>query len=137
MTTVNTDDIVQATSSHLLSFPTSRYPTGWFQVAWSDEIQPGEVRALHYFGQELVMWRGGDGVLHVLDAHCLHIGAHLGVKGTVDGNDIVCPWHGWHWDGEGNNTRIPYDTEQCKQNVRIRTWTVLEHYGCVLVWHDL
>jgi phenylpropionate dioxygenase-like ring-hydroxylating dioxygenase large terminal subunit len=120
----------------LIDFPRSRYPTGWFQVAWSEDFAPGAVRALHYFGQELVMWRGDDGVLRALDAHCLHIGAHLGVRGTVDGNDVVCPWHGWHWDGAGHNTLIPYDTQPCKKNIQIRVWPVRERYGTVLLWHD-
>jgi phenylpropionate dioxygenase-like ring-hydroxylating dioxygenase large terminal subunit len=49
--------------------------------------------------------------LHAADAYCLHLGANLGVRGTVAGEDIVCPWHGWQWSGEGCNTLIP-DSEQ-------------------------
>ena len=42
-------------------FPIPRYPRGWFQVAYADEIQPGEVKPLKYFGVELVMFRTEDG----------------------------------------------------------------------------
>ena len=132
----NVEVQAETTTAPLLAFPTSRYPTGWFQVAWSDEIAPGEVRSLHYFGQDFVIWRGQDGQLRALDAYCLHIGGHLGVNSRVDGDEIVCPWHGWQWDGDGRNTLIPYDTQRCKQNIRITPWTVLEYYGTVLVWHD-
>jgi hypothetical protein len=34
--------------------PLSMKPTGWFQVAWSDEIAVGDVHNMHYFGQEVV-----------------------------------------------------------------------------------
>jgi hypothetical protein len=29
-------------------------PTGWFQVAWSDEVRAGEVHRMRYFGRDLV-----------------------------------------------------------------------------------
>lgn len=29
-------------------------PTGWFMIGWSAEFPLGEVRALQYFGEDLV-----------------------------------------------------------------------------------
>ena len=40
-------------------------PFGWFQVAWSDEVAPGDGIPLHYFGRHLVAWRSESGVAHV------------------------------------------------------------------------
>ena len=74
-------------------------PTGWFQVGWSDDVPMGTVRPLRYFGSELVAFRDDDGMLHILDAHCRHLGGHLGYGGHVQGDCVVCPFHGWHWDG--------------------------------------
>ena len=71
------------------------YPNGWIQIAWSWELPPGQVRSLRCLGQEFVLFRGHDGKAHVLDAYCPHLGAHLGVGGTVVGNDIRCFFHGW------------------------------------------
>jgi phenylpropionate dioxygenase-like ring-hydroxylating dioxygenase large terminal subunit len=119
-----------------LVLPQERYPTGWFQVAWCDEIAPGTVRSARYFGENLVIWRGESGRLTVMDAYCLHLGANIGVGGTVEGDDVRCPWHGWTWDGDGCNTSIPFSAQQCKENLRIKTWVSREWYGCVLVWHD-
>jgi len=42
-------------------YPFPAYPNGWFQVAYSDELQPGGVMPLSYFGRELVLFRGSDG----------------------------------------------------------------------------
>jgi 3-ketosteroid 9alpha-monooxygenase subunit A len=110
--------------------------TGWIQVAWSAEVPPGETRTMHYFGQELLAWRTPSGRLHVMDAYCEHLGAHLGYGGTVTDHDtIACPFHGWEWNGEGRNARIPYQDRPNKAR-RIRTWEVREVNECVFVWHD-
>ena len=117
-------------------FPHSPYPKGWFQVGWSHEIEKGEVRALRNFGEHLVMWRGESGQVFVQDAYCRHLGAHRGIGGTVSGDDLACPWHGWEWDGEGRNSSIPYGDDGRKPNLRIKTYPVIEWHGIITVWYD-
>lgn len=119
-----------------LAVSSYRYPTGWFVVAWSSDVAPGDVKRLHYFGRELVCFRTEGGEASVLDAYCQHLGGHLGVGGHVEGDEIVCPWHGWHWRGDGSNALIPYSKERCKQNVRIQSFPVIEWCGMVLMWFD-
>lgn len=114
----------------------SMKPTGWFQVAWSAEIEVGDVHRMHYFDQELVAFRTAAGSLHVFDAYCEHLGAHLGYGGRVQGESLVCPFHGWEWDADGKNVCIPYQDQPNKAR-RIRTWPVVELNEAVLVWHDL
>ncbi|MCB0943568.1 MAG: Rieske 2Fe-2S domain-containing protein, partial [Mycobacterium sp.] len=87
----------------------SMKPTGWFQVAWSDEIGLGAVHRMKYFDREMVAWRGQSGRLTVMDAYCEHLGAHLGFGGHVEGDAIACPFHGWQWDHDGRNVCIPYE----------------------------
>ena len=70
-------------------------PFGWFQVAYPEDLAPGEVTPLHYFGRELVLWRDDGGEFHLQDAFCPHLGAHLGHGGTVHGDELACPFHGW------------------------------------------
>jgi nitrite reductase/ring-hydroxylating ferredoxin subunit len=111
-------------------------PTGWFQVAWSPEIGPGEIKNLSYLGRELVAFRTRSGHLVVLDAHCAHLGAHLGHGGSVRGEHIVCPFHGWEWDGQGRNVLIPYQDHPNKARC-VRSWDVSEKNEAVFVWHDL
>src|SRR5689334_821676 len=83
-------------------------PNSWFHMVWSHELRPGEVKRLRYFGRELVCFRGQDGAPHVLDAYCPHLGAHLGVGGCVKENTVVCPFHGWRFDGDGLCVDVPY-----------------------------
>ncbi|HEX2562962.1 MAG TPA: Rieske 2Fe-2S domain-containing protein, partial [Acidimicrobiales bacterium] len=67
-----------------LAVSSYRYPAGWFVVAWSSDVAPGDVRRLHYFGRELVCFRTEGGEVSVLDAYCQHLGGHLGVGGHVE-----------------------------------------------------
>ncbi len=105
-----------------ISLSTYRFPTGWFIVGFASELAAGQVKRAHYFGEELVIFRTASGQINVLDAYCQHLGANMGVGGTVEGEHIVCPWHGWQWSGDGTNALIPYSKIGCKQNVRIKTY---------------
>jgi len=113
----------------------SGYARGWFVVCFSDEIASGATRPLRYFGEDLVAFRGADGQVRVLEAHCAHMGAHLGVGGTVVDCAIQCPFHGWRYDGSGACVAIPYATK-IPPKARQRAWRVREVNGVVLVYHD-
>jgi nitrite reductase/ring-hydroxylating ferredoxin subunit len=110
-------------------------PTSWFPVAFSDELPPGAVRALRLFGRDLVAWRGDDGAPHLFDAHCPHLGAHLGVGGRVEGNALRCPFHAWRFDGTGRCVEVPY-ARKIPPRARVRAWPVREQAQLVLAWHD-
>lgn len=91
-------------------------PHGWYAVCYSDELAVGESRAVHYFGKELVLFRTESGRACLLDAYCPHLGAHLGYGihensergGRIEGESIVCPFHAWKFNGEGECTEVPY-----------------------------
>ena len=73
------------------------YARGWFVVAWAAELPPGEVRPLRYFGGHQVLFRTESGAVQMLDAHCPHLGAHLGHGGGVTGDEAILrseetPW---------------------------------------------
>ena len=110
-------------------------PTGWFQVAWSDEIAVGEVHKMKYFGQELIAWRAESGHLTVMNAYCEHLGAHLGYGGHVEGEVLQCPFHGWQWNAQGHNVCIPYD-KRPNRGRRIKTYPTVERNESVYLWYD-
>jgi 3-ketosteroid 9alpha-monooxygenase subunit A len=94
-------------------------PNSWYVVAISNEIPAGGLKHLKYFGEELVLFRGGDGTARLLDAYCDHMGTHLAFGGQVVGNSIQCPFHHWQWTGDGRCNAIPYATI-IPVNARIR-----------------
>jgi 3-ketosteroid 9alpha-monooxygenase subunit A len=109
--------------------PLSMKPTGWFQVAWSDEIGVGDVHAMKYFDQEMVAWRAESGELTVMNAYCEHLGAHLGYGGKVVGEVLQCPF-------QGRNVCIPYQ-DRPNRGRRIRSYPVAERNESVYIWHDV
>jgi 3-ketosteroid 9alpha-monooxygenase subunit A len=117
------------------SIPSSQ-PTGWFQVGWSADLGAGDVKPLHYFGRDLVCFRGEDGRAHVLDAHCQHLGANLAFGGCVVEDGIQCPFHGWVWNGAGRNVRIPYE-KRPNRGRRVRSYPVAERNDSIYIWHDV
>lgn len=109
-------------------------PFGWFQVAWSDEVTPGAAKPLFFFDRHLVAWRDEDGDAHVWDAFCPHLGAHLGVRARIEGDEMVCPLHGWRYDSTGTCVDIPYSDRLNKQ-AKVRTYPVIERNGLLLAWY--
>lgn len=115
-------------------YPFSHYPNSWFQVALSRDLSPGQVLPLRYFGKELVAFRTESGEAKVLDAHCPHLGAHLGHGGKVKGEHIECPFHAWQFNGDGQAVSIPY-AEKIPPRARVDCWPVSEQNGIIYVWH--
>ena len=112
-------------------------PFGWFMVAYSDELDKGQVMPLYYFGQDLALWRGEDGKPRIVDAFCKHLGAHMGYGGRVKGNALECPFHAWEYNEEGAVTHVPYAEKippsaarPCKTQ-----WRVVEKNKQILVWY--
>lgn len=120
------------------------YPTGWFIVAFSDEVKSGEVKSYRYFGQDMIVWRSAAGDVTVMDAHCPHMGGHLGRGGVgfahefgmVVDDSVQCPWHGWRWNAAGDNVEIP-NAGQCNKYAKVKVWHSKEvHDRLIMVWHD-
>ncbi|HZS35477.1 MAG TPA: Rieske 2Fe-2S domain-containing protein [Polyangia bacterium] len=116
-------------------FPFSPFPTGWFCVAFSHELRAGELQSRTLFGHEVVLYRASDGAPVMLDAYCPHMGAHLGRGGTLDGDCVRCPMHGFRFDGAGACVSTPYGTK-VPPAARVRSWPMRESHGLVLAFHD-
>lgn len=115
-------------------------PNGWFIVAASGDVAPGQVIPLHYFGKDLALFRSADGIPHVVSAYCAHLGAHLAVGGRVDGEGLRCPFHGWCYDGEsGRCVDIPYGSHSGKvpSQAKVRAFPTLERNRMIWAWFHL
>jgi 3-ketosteroid 9alpha-monooxygenase subunit A len=120
------------------------FPRGWFVVAESAQVvrQPLNV---HYFGQDMVLYRGESGRVVMLDAYCPHMGTHIGrsrnsatvLSGNyLEGDSIRCPFHAWRFGPDGKCNHIPYHEGPIPTAARIRSWRVEERHGIVFCWHD-
>ena len=110
-------------------------PRGWYQVAYSGDLVPGQLERIQYFGEALVAGRMASGAAFVLDAHCPHLGADLGRGGRVEGERIHCPFHGWCFDSEGVCVEIPY-AGRIPGGASLGRWPSVERNGMLMVWYD-
>ena len=69
---------------------------GYQRVAALADIPDGGCLAVEADGLPLVLIRRGDSVT-ALENRCPHAGAPLS-EGFVEGDQIVCSWHGWSFD---------------------------------------
>lgn len=110
------------------------FPTGWFLVCFSDELAPGDVKSVRFMGQDLVAFRTESGKACLSDAFCPHMGAHFAHGGTIDGEVLRCPFHGFCFDTEGTCVKTGYDTKPPRK-ARLRTWPLHEMNGLILAHH--
>lgn len=109
-------------------------PNGWFMVAYDDELPPQGVLPLHYFGKDLVLYRTASGRAQAHDAFCAHLGAHLGHGGRVEGEELVCPFHGWRFGTDGRCMAVPY-AKRIPPQAQLRAWPTVAGSGMIFVWH--
>jgi len=103
----------------------------WMVVARSEDVTDAPVRA-EVLGEEVVLWRNGAG-LHAFRDLCIHRGAALSL-GRVEAGQLVCPYHGWRYGGDGGCTHIPAQPAGSKVPTKARalTYACRERYG--LIW---
>jgi nitrite reductase (NADH) small subunit len=65
-------------------------------VAKVADLKPGEGKTVIVGDREVALFNV-SGKFHAIDNTCPHRGGPLG-EGTLDGNVVTCPWHGWRFD---------------------------------------
>ncbi len=111
-----------------------RFARGWHLLGLTREFDDGKPHGLEAFGTKLVIWKDADGKLNVLDAYCRHMGGDLST-GTVQGDNVACPFHSWRWGGDGKCKEIPY-ARRIPPRARTNAWLTKELDGQLFVWHD-
>ena len=106
--------------------------SSWFAVARSIDVQPGPI-GVQLLGTKLALWRGDDGQVTAVPDRCPHREAPLSAGEVTDGC-LVCPYHGWTFDGGGTCVRVPSSNEGVPVPPRAHLAMVRaeERYG--LVW---
>ena len=103
----------------------------WMALACSEDVGEAPLRA-ELLGETVVLWRSETG-LHAFRDLCIHRGAALSL-GRVEAGELVCPYHGWRYGGDGACVKIPAQPAGAKVPTKARalTYACRERYG--LVW---
>ena len=108
-------------------------PLGWYTVATSEEVRPGQVLPVKYLGEEMILYRTESGEARLTEAYCPHLGARLG-SGTVEGENLRCSFHGFQYGGDGRCVATAYG-KAVPRKARLATWPIREHNGYVFAWY--
>jgi 3-ketosteroid 9alpha-monooxygenase subunit A len=120
-----------------------QFARGWFMISDAAEVKDVPV-PVRFFGEDMVLYRGQSGQIHLVEAYCPHMGAHLGLNTTsyivrdgeqIQGESIRCPFHGWRFGPDGKCDDIPYSSFIPKAAC-LKTYTVEEKAGIIWMWHD-
>ena len=111
------------------------YTNVWYVAARSSEL---EDKPLHtqMLGTNFVLFRDKEGMPACLSNACPHRGASLSNGSCNQQGMVVCPFHGWQFDREGNCTLIPSvgqdDPQTAAPGVKTDYYPTVEKHG--LIW---
>ena len=110
-----------------------RFPlNAWYAVAWGHEVSTRSVLGRKACSRPLALWRKPDGSVAAVEDACWHRRLPLSM-GHVDGESVVCRYHGLAFDGSGRCTRMP-STDRISASARVRAYPVLERHRLVWAW---
>ncbi|HYF59249.1 MAG TPA: aromatic ring-hydroxylating dioxygenase subunit alpha [Burkholderiaceae bacterium] len=105
----------------------------WVYVGHDSQVPaPGDYAAVEIAGRPLVMVRGEDGAVRVLENRCAHKGAKLvsEASGHV-GRFFRCPYHAWAYDLDGAIRAVPlkqgYEGTGFERSPNARGMAALRH----------
>src|SRR4029077_3151029 len=73
----------------------------WTYVGHTSELAPGNFRRARVAGEDMLLTRDRDGVLHALHNVCRHRAAEVVVEQCGSARSLVCPYHLWSYDLTG------------------------------------
>jgi vanillate O-demethylase monooxygenase subunit len=106
-------------------------PDAWYVGAWSHEVgrQPLQRWML---GEPVVFYRTEAGEPVALDDRCPHRYAPLSA-GKLDGDTIVCGYHGFTFGADGACVAVP-GVSRTPKNICVKSYPVVDKWGWVFVW---
>ncbi|MDE1853164.1 MAG: aromatic ring-hydroxylating dioxygenase subunit alpha [Thaumarchaeota archaeon] len=106
----------------------------WHVIARSSDLREGDLSSARLLGEDLVLWRV-NGTAHVWQDLCMHRGTRL-TLGHIEDEHMVCGYHGWTYDSEGQCVRFPSHPEQTPpRTAHAKVYAVREAYD--YVWASL
>lgn len=72
----------------------------WQPAALSEELAADKPLAVQLFGEELVLFRDGDGMPALIGRYCAHQGVDM-IYGRCEPDGLRCMYHGWLFDNCG------------------------------------
>ena len=104
----------------------------WYAAAWSHEVGKRELLARTVCNKRMIFWRRADGTAVALEDACWHRLLPLSF-GWLEGEEVVCRYHGLAFDSKGQCTRMPAQ-ENLNPSARVPSFPVVDRHRFVWVW---
>lgn len=113
--------------SNARSFPMN----AWYAAAWDVDIKHA-LFPRTICNRKIVMFRRTDGQVSALEDACWHRLSPLSL-GRLDGDQLVCGYHGLRFNGQGRCTFMP-SQETINPAAVVRSYPVVERHRFVWLW---
>ena len=103
----------------------------WYVAAWGEEVTRTPLRRI-FLDEPVVLYRREDGAPVALSDRCVHRAYPLS-RGTLEGDSIVCGYHGFTFADTGVCTWVPGQANVPK-SARVRVYPLVESGPYVWIW---
>jgi nitrite reductase/ring-hydroxylating ferredoxin subunit len=107
--------------------------TTW-PIALERDIQPFGLARAALEGSDLLLWRDGDGQIHVWNDLCPHRSVRLSAGRNL-GDCVQSAYHGWRFGANGALVAIPAEHNKPLPDIRVKTISSEVAFG--FVWATL
>jgi phenylpropionate dioxygenase-like ring-hydroxylating dioxygenase large terminal subunit len=84
----------------------------WYPVAVVDFLDPSRPHAIQLLGKDLVLWRDSLSKWSCFEDCCPHRLAPLSEGRVESDGTLLCAYHAWRFDSQGNCVSIPQSKDQ-------------------------
>ena len=103
----------------------------WYVAAFSTDVGR-ELMPRTLLGKRVLLYRTLAGKPVAMDDRCMHRSFPLS-KSTLDGDTIVCNYHGFRYNEHGDLIEVP-SQKACPRGVGIRTYPLVERGPLLWIW---
>ena len=115
----------------------------WYAVAVASTMDPTRPNPVQLLGKNLVVWMDGTGQWQCFEDRCPHRAAPLSEGKIWSDGTLMCSYHGWRFDDQGNCVRVPQssspEAEQraCSSPRACATkYPIAQAHGMLFVWGE-
>lgn len=104
----------------------------WYVAAFADEVKSDGLLARTVLDKRIVFYRTSEGRAVALDDRCAHRSFPLSAS-RLDGDTIVCAYHGFRYDASGDCTEVPSQAK-CPRGIGVHAYPLVQRGPLLWIW---
>ena len=110
--------------------PHDHFQMSWYVVAEAANIKKNQPYKIIVWNKPYVIWKTETGEFTALEDTCPHRGASLSA-GKITVNRVICPYHGYEFNHQGNLTIVPGQCFQHSSSHTCARFPIVERHGWI------